>query len=381
MSLFHLAAHHNHVELVKLGLEKGVVRYSCVEPYGTAFTAACHASAIGVMMVFLDDCNDTECSDLVNRRVGITGSALHYAAKGGRDRGVRLLLLLGAAVDARNDEGYTPLAMAVEGGHAEIVRVLCEEGADPRTITVHGLTSIDLAILAPKKSDVLRALVDSTAVAVDVLDAPNGTAYWPVHTAAAANKVHALGLLLQAGCSLHQSTPAGLTPAHYAAHGGAVDALLWLCNQGVVCCVPSADGSTPLHLAAERGHVQAVEWLLSQQGTDINAVSSSGHSALHLAALNGHLAVIEALLKAQPPADPKLATPHGETPLLLARSRGHQETEARLRGLGGAEPSDRGLSAVSISAECHLDGRGKEYVTPMWRMPKLEIKHDTVYEL
>ncbi len=286
MSLLHLAAYQNHVGLVNACLENGAVRYSCVEPYGTAFTAACLGEATDVMHVFLSHCNeDAELLNLVNRRAGHTGSALHYAAMGGKAETVRLLPLLGAAVDARNDEGYTPLAMAVKGGHAEIVRILCEEGAsNPGTITVHGFTSIDLAILAPEESDVLRALVDSTAVGV--LDAPNGTAYYPVHTAAAANKVHALDLLLQAGCSLHHPTPAGLTPAHYAAHGGAVDALLWLCNLGVDCWAPSVDGSTPLHLAAEQGHTQAVEWLSSQQGTDINAVSNSGHSALHLAAMN-----------------------------------------------------------------------------------------------
>ena len=58
-------------------------------------------------------------------------NALTYAATGGQNDVVRVLLDAGANVNASGPNGTTALMMAVRGGHAATVDLLLEKGADP----------------------------------------------------------------------------------------------------------------------------------------------------------------------------------------------------------------------------------------------------------
>lgn len=57
-------------------------------------------------------------------------TALHSAALEGRAELARILLRLGAAVNARSKSGATPLFAACEAGHVATARVLLAGGAD-----------------------------------------------------------------------------------------------------------------------------------------------------------------------------------------------------------------------------------------------------------
>jgi len=57
---------------------------------------------------------------------------LHAAAKRGHIDMVKLLLLHGACVDKENNEGDTPLRLAVDNGHLPVVTALIGNGADPQ---------------------------------------------------------------------------------------------------------------------------------------------------------------------------------------------------------------------------------------------------------
>lgn len=43
----------------------------------------------------------------------------------------RLLIVLDANINTRDNRGWTPLAISAHHGHAKIVRLLLERGADP----------------------------------------------------------------------------------------------------------------------------------------------------------------------------------------------------------------------------------------------------------
>lgn len=64
--------------------------------------------------------------------------------RGSRDV-VRLLLSLGASIDARNEWGDTPLCEAVDHGHADIVDDLLAAGADPRGPGSMNVTALERA--------------------------------------------------------------------------------------------------------------------------------------------------------------------------------------------------------------------------------------------
>jgi ankyrin repeat protein len=53
-----------------------------------------------------------------------------YASKNGYTDIVKLLIDVGANVNAQDDEGYTALRLASKAGHTEIVQMLREAGAE-----------------------------------------------------------------------------------------------------------------------------------------------------------------------------------------------------------------------------------------------------------
>jgi ankyrin repeat protein len=94
----------------------------------------------------------------------IVDEALVWAAKSGRVEAIRVLVELGARVDADPYRG-TPLAWAAVNGHADAVRVLVELGADPDQRGTfggpshgQGVTAIQLAAQAGRRGSVLALL-------------------------------------------------------------------------------------------------------------------------------------------------------------------------------------------------------------------------------
>jgi uncharacterized protein len=73
---------------------------------------------------------------------------LHYAASRAEPDGVamvRLLLEHHAYIDAESPNRSTPLMLAAMYGHADVARLLLEEGADPSLRNEQGLTAVDFA--------------------------------------------------------------------------------------------------------------------------------------------------------------------------------------------------------------------------------------------
>ena len=70
---------------------------------------------------------------------------LHIMAIWGDVENARTLIEAGAEIDARGEDGFTPLLNAVGQGHVEMVRLLLDSGANPRLATIDGSDAFDLA--------------------------------------------------------------------------------------------------------------------------------------------------------------------------------------------------------------------------------------------
>ncbi len=70
---------------------------------------------------------------------------LHYAATGGHDAVIRLLLEHYAYIDAESPNQTTPLMMAAMYGSASSVKLLLEAGADATLRNAAGLSALDFA--------------------------------------------------------------------------------------------------------------------------------------------------------------------------------------------------------------------------------------------
>lgn len=70
---------------------------------------------------------------------------LHYAAAGGYNEIIRLLLDKSAYIDAESPNKTTPMMMAARGGHIMTVKLLLDEGADATLRNELGMSAIDFA--------------------------------------------------------------------------------------------------------------------------------------------------------------------------------------------------------------------------------------------
>ncbi|KAH7854985.1 hypothetical protein Vadar_019884 [Vaccinium darrowii] len=81
----------------------------------------------------------------VNGRDQHGWTALHRASFKGKIEVLRALIERGADVDARDEDGYTALHCAVESGHGEVIELLVKRGADVEVTTNKGVNAIQIA--------------------------------------------------------------------------------------------------------------------------------------------------------------------------------------------------------------------------------------------
>src|SRR5687768_10250797 len=180
----------------------------------------------------------------------------------------RELLAKGAAVDAPDRRGLTPLMWASAGGHTELVRHLLESGASASRRATDGTTALMLAS-GNGFTEVVRALILKGA---DV--------------AAARGGVTARQLALERGHSdvvtlIEQADALGrrLLQAATEGHDMVVRQVLAL---GAPVNMTDAQGATALMIAARNGDLGILQALLSR-GADASAQDTQGRTALQWA--------------------------------------------------------------------------------------------------
>jgi ankyrin repeat protein len=255
-------------------------------------------------------------------------TALHYASMNGHAEVVKLLLQRGADATIPSVLDMTPLSSACEGGHLGVVQLLLDHqgpqalGMTPST----GATPLHYAARGGRE-DVVKFLLGKGADA----NSQHEDGWTPFTEASSQGHVGVAQLLLEhmGVWDVDTQDRNRKTALHWAAGNGHEDMVAFLLSKGASATITSDEGLTPPMQALIAGHVGVARLLLEHmggQGSD--TTDNAGMTALHHAALQGHDDMVSFLLAKG--ADPNITDPDGWTALACASYRYHWPVVLRL---------------------------------------------------
>ncbi len=233
---------------------------------------------------------------------------IHQAAKEGDLAKVKALLEKNTdLINAKNENGQTPLHIAASGGQLAVVEFLISQGADINLRQNNGATALHFACFGGHR-DVVEWLIDNGA---DV-NSKDNNGLTPLRVAVFRSNKEMIALLIEKGAALNAREENGATPLHEACIRGNKDVVELLIEKGANIGIEDDSGNTPLHMASNYGHKEIIELLITK-GTDVNQRNNRGDTPLHGAAWGNHKDAVEFLLLKG--AKQSLENSLGRTPL------------------------------------------------------------------
>jgi tankyrase len=230
---------------------------------------------------------------------------LHVATDKSHYDVMELLLKHGAKVNALDSLGQTCLHRAARDGNVQACRILLTFGIDPSIVSLQGYTAAQLAtdsvfkllaeepanggidieyqlLEASKAGDLelVKKIVNLNSHIVNCRDL-DGRHSTPLHFAAGYNRVGVVEFLLNNGADVHAKDKGGLVPLHNACSYGHYEVTELLVKHGASVNVSDLWKFTPLHEAAAKGKYEIVKLLL-KHGADASKKNRDGHTPMDL---------------------------------------------------------------------------------------------------
>ncbi|XP_059490662.1 uncharacterized protein LOC132205570 [Neocloeon triangulifer] len=185
----------------------------------------------GTALDFAVERGEEEMVHILHEKGADPKSCLHAAAKMGRDKLINYFLQeIQLPVDGVDELGRTPLYLAVENGNIDVVRILMENNANPNAELSYYMTPLQLAVsCAAPKFEIVRLLVSSDRRDFDIQDEQGMTA---LHLACMGGHADIMGLLISQGADPDARDKLGNSALQLAESCGHHDAIKMI--QGVL---------------------------------------------------------------------------------------------------------------------------------------------------
>jgi ankyrin repeat protein len=342
--LYFASEHDNHgnCPVIRLLLELGANVNARAKDASTPLHVASRCGTLEVVRLMLEYGADPNVQDEDK------STPLHLASRCGHVNIARLLLERGADVNARDADGWTSLHQASRGGYVEVVQLLLDHGVDvnaqnlytstpPHLSSGHGhvdipkaLPEFDMEVDASSWSPLHLASQEGHLEVVRLLLTRGAnlnvkTEDWhtPLFLASNNGRLEVVQILLENGADLDGSDLLKKTPLHGASENGHFEVILSLLDRGANVNAKDAHFWTPLHTASKTGNLKVARELLNR-GADVEAQDDLGWTPLHLASQEGYREIVEVLLNCGAQVDARESD--RETALHLAAYYGHLQT-------------------------------------------------------
>ena len=384
-----IAVQHGHLEIACVLLKHPLIDVNWVSAgLFSAFYHACRMNRLEIVRIMGDDprvdvnrCQSQNASPLyvacerghveivghllrhprVNRNVMMTGgfNVFYVACSHGNLEVAKSLLAANREAPCKGtdpnwgkDDGATPIFIASQEGHTEVVAwLLAQPEINVMNATRQDATALYVAC-EKGRVDVVSMLLADRRVNPHVVMEGNFT---PLYVACSHNAADAVRLLLADGrIDPNISNYQGASPLFVASQSGNNDIVRMLLKDPRVRFDLCTDkGSTPLAIACEQGHLETVKLLVDDGRSSLNTTLKNGATPFYVACEKGRLEVVR-YLAAIREVDVHLTLEGGYTPLYVACSYGRTEVVDFLLCDGRLDPrtfNTNGCSPFFIAAQ------------------------------
>jgi ankyrin repeat protein len=229
----------------------------------------------------------------INQRDNNGMTPLHLAISKRNITVARWLVAAQADTFSRDNRGFTPAHLAANEGYREGVEFLINLTKHDYGWTREGASLVHLMSLWLDGS-IIKRFVESRSASVNAKDQKKCT---PLHYAAQTGNVSAVAVLLEKGCQVNAKDLNGQTALHHAIRSGELKLPPILLENGADIDLVDLYGQTCLHLSIRYRHEEFTKWLISWKTDMLFQRDAFGFTPLHRACSNGTASEVLELLR------------------------------------------------------------------------------------
>ena len=235
-------------------------------------------------------------------------------------------LSINSLLEAKTNEGHTPLYLSCANGHISVAKVLATSCPSTISMVDNNGRGLMHAVAHSNNVELIEYLADEYHFKSDAMD---NTGMTPLHIAAEIGNFVAFKVLINYINKSGNCNPVshdGKTPFSLACENGHYLITSYLVEDLKVSVDVSSTTSTtytPLHSAASNNKVATVQLLVEKFSVDVNcSLHEDNSTPLHLATIQGHVAVVLYLTRL-PQCNVTATLTDGSTVLHLSSKHGH----------------------------------------------------------
>ncbi|KAL3086864.1 hypothetical protein niasHT_030943 [Heterodera trifolii] len=216
---------------------------------------------------------------------------------------IYFLVEKGARIDRTNKQGISLLHFFAKDGNFEYCRKLVDKGINVNQQTADCCGGSTPLLLACENGhlDIVELLVEKGGADFEIADSADGDT--PLMCAVMERNLPIIDYLVKKGASTDRTNKKGISPLHYAAKIGTFEVCKLLLASGAnVNQQTTADGTgeafgcAPLHFACFGGHLEIVKLLVEEGGAELAIANSAGHSPLIYAKIGRNSEIVRYLV-------------------------------------------------------------------------------------